>query len=309
METDDNKTSLVWSAVATWSEMLAASRHSNNTLASYRSDVIIALKQLGANENSTLTWFANLNKSEITNWLLQMRSSNKASTINRKMCAVKNFAEFLRKNYKLNVSIFSTNKLSKAGVQKLPRTIDSGLIFEFLKKLEENLSDSWQNLQIYLIVNIIYGLGLRISEAISISFEDFSDQGILIHGKGKRERIIPIPESLASLLKLHIKTCPFLVQNPKPSGLFFDKNGNRAERRAISYEITKLFSLLCGHKTSPHKFRHSCASHLLSNGANIREIQELLGHENLSSTQIYTHVSKNVIANEYYKAHPAITKQ
>ena len=153
---------------------------------------------------------------------------------------------------------------------------------------------------------MIYSSGVRISEALSLTTKHIENKNFIrITGKGNKERIIPWIETTRNLLIKYINSIPFIIKQDDP--IFRGKKGKPLQRAVFNQELIKLRRLnaLPEHVT-PHAFRHSFATHLLENGANLRSIQELLGHKSLASTQKYTKVSHHHLKSSYKKFHPDV---
>jgi len=152
------------------------------------------------------------------------------------------------------------------------------------------------------ILETFYSSGLRISELVGLSLDDLDHiSGIVkVMGKGKKERVVPIGEAALSAIRKYLDK-----RKKESSALFLNKNGKRISARGVRNIVEKyLKSAGIAHGVSPHTFRHSFATHLLNRGADLRTVQELLGHANLSTTQIYTHLSSDRLKIVYDKAHP-----
>ena len=158
------------------------------------------------------------------------------------------------------------------------------------------------------MLELMYASGLRISELISLQIHDVNleIQTVRIFGKGAKERIVPIGDYATYYLKVYIDQYrPFLLKKKETDILFLSSRGDRMTRQAF-FKIIKQLGIQQGIKTdfSPHTLRHSFATHLLENGADLRSIQELLGHSDISTTQVYTHISNQQLQENYTKFHP-----
>lgn len=168
----------------------------------------------------------------------------------------------------------------------------------------------------YAILELLYGTGIRVSELCSINVDDidFSRKSIIIVGKGSKERYLPLYDGIIASVKdyLEFSRDELLKSNKNkwPSNLFLNYRGKALTPRGVRVVLNNICDKTAENlHVSPHMFRHSFASHLLDNGADLRSVQELLGHANLSSTQIYTHVSRQKIQEEYVKFHPRAKKE
>ena len=188
--------------------------------------------------------------------------------------------------------------------QRLPR------YFEY-NELEElfNVPDLKTVLGIRdrLIIEILYATGIRVGELVNIKIKDInkSERTILIHGKGSKERIIPIGDYAIYYLKKYILEYRPLLLKTNTDYVFLNNHGKKLSRQSF-YKLVKDLAIKKNIKTefSPHTLRHSFATHLLDRGADIVSIKEMLGHSSLSTTQIYTHISNQKLKDEYTKFHP-----
>lgn len=158
---------------------------------------------------------------------------------------------------------------------------------------------------------LMYGTGLRVSELVNITLNniDFTNCLIRFIGKGNKERIIPIGEYSMYYLNLYLDKRHLLQKKETVEALFLNNHGKKMTRQGF-FKILKtiLHNKNLNEEISPHTLRHSFATHLLSRGADLRSIQEMLGHENISTTKIYTHISDEVVTKDYEKYHPRKTK-
>jgi len=158
------------------------------------------------------------------------------------------------------------------------------------------------------ILEIMYACGLRVSETASLKLGSvkFDDETIRVKGKGNKERLVPVGKTALRVLDRYLTEIrPQLVKNPMEATLFLSRNGKKLDREWI-WKIVKEAALLAGINKNihPHTLRHSFASHLLENGADLRVIQEMLGHADISTTQIYTHVNQKQLLEIHHKFHP-----
>ncbi|RUM69946.1 MAG: integrase, partial [Sulfurovum sp.] len=210
---------------------------------------------------------------------------NHKKTIVKKLSAVRSFVAYLEDQCHLEMKLIADESIKVP--QSLPKPIEQIYIDEVIAKasLEEKL-----------LISMLYGLGLRISELSGLKIEDIKETWIQIHGKGNKVRELPILASLQTLIQNYIK-----VKAPKK--YLFEKGATPMNTAQLRYIITKLFKAV-GIKATPHQLRHSFATHLLNNGARISDVSELLGHETMATTQIYTKLGSVKKMQEYMKAHP-----
>jgi len=211
--------------------------------------------------------------------------NNSKKTISKKLSAIRSFIKFMKEHKEIEITLIGDSMIKVP--KTLPKPIEKNLIDEVL-----NISDRKE----YLIISLLYGLGLRISELASLRVCDISSQWITVTGKGNKSRQIPLLQSLYQKIKEYET-----MQNPKV--YLFEKSGEQMSTSQLRYLFTKVFKR-AGIKATPHQLRHSFATDLLHNGARISDVSELLGHNSMVSTQIYTALSSNKKLNEYAKAHP-----
>ncbi len=232
-------------------------------------------------------------------YLANMRARRlKTRSLARKLSSLRSFYRFLsREGYiKTNpATLLATPKLDK----KLPQFLSEK---EIQKLVESPPSDSAAGKRDRAILETLYSTGIRVSELVGLDCDhiDAISQVIKVAGKGKKERIVPIGSKALDAIRFYMQERKSSV---KP--LFLNKNGTRLSDRGVR-NITEKYIKLTSSRTgiSPHAFRHSFATHLLDHGADLRSVQELLGHVNLSTTQIYTHLTTEKLKAIYDHAHP-----
>ncbi|QGT99155.1 Site-specific tyrosine recombinase XerC [Candidatus Syntrophocurvum alkaliphilum] len=237
--------------------------------------------------------------------LMQNKQMSRA-TIARKLATIRSFVKFLcRENVLANnpIATLSTPKQEK----KLPRFIYPTEISLLIEAPNINKSTGIRD---KAILETLYAAGLRVSELVNLNLIDIdiNEEFIKVSGKGKKERIIPFGTQAKKSLIEYIRTSRniLLSKNDKNTdAVFLNRYGNRLSSRSVRNIINKYVEQVAiNQKISPHTIRHSFATHLLNNGADLRSVQELLGHVKLSTTQIYTHVTKDNIKNIYEETHP-----
>lgn len=224
-------------------------------------------------------------------------------TVARKISSVKNYFKFLLKNkllLTLDLSIFKSPKLKRS----FPKSVDPELVAKALKSLTNNENDHWINLRDRAVMLLLYGSGLRISEALSLKKKEAPNGNWLrVLGKGNKHRDVPLLPIICEGIREYLESCPFNTKDDQP--LFLGKRGGPLSPRIIQRRIETLrFELGLPSHTTPHALRHAFATHLLSGGADIRAIQQLLGHSSLSTTQRYTDVNETELLNLHKAIHP-----
>lgn len=278
--------------------------YSQKTVVSYRVDVrdFIDFLTKVLNKNIDEESFRSLDYKDFREWLSyrsQRGLSNRSNA--RALSSVKSLFRFLNQKYKIfNEIIFKVKnpKFSKI----LPKNVSNNNIIKIIKCVSVFDKNNWEiNRDIALLV-LIYCCGLRISEALGINNDSFVDKNVVkINGKGKKERMVFILPVALNLIENYKKTCPYNTDKH----LFLGARGGKYNATIFERLIQKIrMSLNLPNSITPHSFRHSFATELLINGADLRTIQELLGHSSLKTTQLYTHIDINNIMNVYNKSHP-----
>jgi len=237
----------------------------------------------------------------------EKRKRTKHSSIARKISAIKSFHKYLlvekyvKVDYSKNIE---TPKLEK----KLPQVLS----FEEVELILDNLpNESALDKRNKAMVELMYATGIRVSEMISLDIGDIHlNMGFIqVRGKGNKERMLPIGEMSIDALREYITESRIVLNKKNNEALFLNYMGNRISRQSF-WKFIKEYSDYIGIKKeiSPHKLRHSFATHLLESGVDLRMVQELLGHEDISTTQIYTHINKKRLKSVYEENHPRARK-
>lgn len=287
-----------------WTEWLRTQRnYSPHTIRSYLSDLNIFLEFINKKRVS-LQDLKKLDVRDFRNFFsLRARREIRKASIAREESSVRNFFKWLDNNDIMqNTAIFqiSSPKLPKV----LPRSLDVSTTFDIIDKANENCSEPWLGIRDMAIFTLLYGCGLRISEALGLNVEDIGNTDFLkIRGKGNKDRYVPILPIVVKRIEEYKKCCPYRLEAGK--ALFLGAKGERVKPRIIQRKLQKIRTALnLPANVTPHALRHSFATHLLAQGSDLRSIQELLGHASLSSTQRYTDVNLEKIQKEYKKAFP-----
>ena len=279
------------------SYLLIDKKYSQNTIDSYTND----LNKFSSYINKDIK---NIKKEDIINVLKKLQKENLSnSSINHFVTTLRSFYKFLIINnlVKENIMDFiSTPKREK----HLPKVLSESDIDKLLN-IPLNDAFSYRN---KAILELMYASGLRVSELINLKVNDIDLNMALLKtlGKGSKERIIPIGDYALNYLKIYIKEYrDLLIKKNVNDYLFLNNHGNKLTRQGL-FKILNKLAREQGIKTelSPHTLRHSFATHLLNGGADLRSIQELLGHSDISTTQIYTHISKQKLQKDYHQYHP-----
>lgn len=210
---------------------------------------------------------------------------NHKKTIVKKLSAIRSFMKYLEDICHLSVKLIGDETIKVP--QSLPKPIEEKYIVEVLDKA---------NLQEKLLLSMLYGLGLRISELSMLKLSDMKEGWVQIHGKGNKVRELPLLAELQHLATMYIR-------ERSPKTYLFEKGNAPMNVAQLRYLLSKLFKE-SGLKVTPHQLRHSFATHLLNHGARIADVSELLGHETMATTQVYTKLGSVKKMQEYMKAHP-----
>ncbi len=270
---------------------------SNNTIMSYTNDLKLYNEYIKKQ-------FNNISKEDIIKFIAYLNKKKLSSkTINHTIGTVKNFHNYISlkynlKNVSLNIKRLKMNK-------DLPKTLTIDEINILLDIDCKNCFD-YRN---KAMLELMYSAGLRVSELLELNVNDIdlNDNVVKVFGKGSKERIVPIGDYATIALRKYIneyRIC--LIKKGIITDKLFLNNHGREMSRSGFFKLIKKMAIEKGIKKeiSPHTIRHSFATHLLEGGADIRSIQELLGHENMSTTQIYTHVRNDIMRDNYDKYHP-----
>lgn len=268
---------------------------SPNTLQAYRRDLCQFRDWLKKE-------FLQVDSALIGNYLATLRKKgNKSRTLNRKLSVVRMFYKFLYTEGKID-----HNPVEGVSSPRLGRKIPSFLSEKEVEALLEAPSvDEEYGSRDRAILEVVYGAGLRISELVNLNLTDLNLKGgwVKVLGKGSKERIVPLGREACRWVRIYLRKRR--IETTDKLSLFCNRYGKRLSRQAC-WKITKKYSQKSGitKKISPHTLRHSFATHLLSRDADLRFVQELLGHTNISTTQIYTHITQERLKKVYKKYHP-----
>lgn len=230
---------------------------------------------------------------------------NKASTVSRKLSSLRGFYKFLINNDYIKNNPFSLIKTPRKE-KKLPRFFYYNELEEMFNSIDITTPLGQRN---RLILEVLYASGVRVSELVNIKVKDINDEEIKVLGKGNKERITRIGDYAREILDLYLSEGYLELNTKKSEYLFLNKDGNRLTTRGIRYILDQIIkNTNVNKKISPHMLRHSFATHLLNEGCDILSVQELLGHESLTATAIYTHVTTDRLKDVYFKTHPRARK-
>jgi integrase/recombinase XerC len=228
------------------------------------------------------------------------------ATIARKLATLRSFYKFLVKRNQVTSNPVVAVRTPKQD-KKLPRFLE----YEEVKKLLDTPpQDNWLGARDRAILETLYSTGIRVSELVALNMDDIDFLGEIVHirGKGKKERIAPIGSSALQVIQHYMEFRNKRAQNNgnfDTRVLFVNKHGKRLSTRSVRRKMDKYLKMAgLDPAISPHTLRHSFATHMLNNGADLRSVQELLGHQSLSTTQVYTHLTTTKLKDVYENAHP-----
>ncbi len=292
--------------LSSFEDFLSSERnYSKHTLKAYLADIKefgLVLKEMNliSPENGDID-FLNMDETPVRVFISKLYKKNKKVSKSRKIASVRTFFEFLIRRGEMKSN---SAKLvpSPKGEKMLPTflTVD-----EVVKLVETPGSDNAYESRDRAILELLYSCGLRVSELVGINLNDLDleSMSVKVLGKGNKERLVPLGSKASSAIKIYL--IQRLDLKPKEDYLFANSRGGRLTTRSID-RIIKKYAAISGipKNISPHVLRHTFATHLLGGGADLRAIQEMLGHKSLSTTQRYTHTSVEKLMEIYDKTHP-----
>ncbi len=276
-------------------------RVSDNTIKSYDNDLSQFLTFSEKYENNRK--LSSIDNKTIRAWIIELSTKNLSNkSINRKIASIKSFFKFLIKRQIIKKNPSTLVKSLKAK-QKLPLFLKEKDLVGLFKTI--NLSNTLDETRSDLILELLYGTGIRINELINLKSKnlDLIRNEIKVLGKRNKERILPINQNIVSKAKLYLNHKK--RKSSKSEFVFLTDKGNKLYPMMV-YRIVKkcLSSLINSEKYNPHLLRHSFATHILNKGGDLNAIKDLLGHESLAATQIYTHNSIEKLKETHKKSHP-----
>ncbi|MGE5807186.1 MAG: tyrosine recombinase XerC [Ignavibacteria bacterium] len=280
-------------------DLAAIKRYSGNTIKSYRADLRQFIEYC---EKFSKFNIENLSEKFIKSFLMTLNENQLDKiSISRKLSAVRGLFKYSYRNEFVKSNPASAISNPKT-IKKLPSVTTEESILEIYKKVEETESED-DSLLIKTVFEFLYGSALRVSEVCGLNYRDIDTQGktVRILGKGNKMRIVPIGSKSLGIINEYLKSKNFL----SPKDPLLTRNSRRIYSRWVHRIVHKYLSKVTDiKKKSPHILRHSAATHMLDRGADLKAVKEILGHENLSTTQIYTHVSIERLKTAYKKSHP-----
>ncbi len=282
---------------------------SEHTIRNYASDLDQFAKHLFKAEKRDDISPAEIDRLTIREWMADLHADHKKTSVARKLASLRTFFQFLVREGKLE-----SNPAKQVATPRIERRLPNHLSIEdavrFIETPDINTDHGRRD---RAIVEFLYATGIRVGELVGINISDidFRERLVWVTGKRKKQRIVPFGEPALQALVLYLEQTrgKFLENCPQarrdPNALFLNYQGTRITTRSVGRMIDKYIKQCADiHSISPHCLRHTFATHLLDQGADLRDIQELLGHARLSTTQIYTQVSMEKMIDVYDKAHP-----
>lgn len=276
---------------------------SANTRQAYERDLRLFCKTLGFKNSDALV---NVSREQITGYMTQLKEKGlAAATIARKLAAIKAFYRFMTAEGYMDSNPAEVVEAGTKGI-KLPRVLSEDEVVRLLNQPDITTAEGFRD---RTMLEVLYATGMRVSELINLTLErvDLNMKYIIAFGKGSKERIVPLGSVAAEFLQQYLeKVRPKLTHAGRNTNIVFLAFGGHELTRQRFWQIIRAY----GRKASinkaltPHILRHSFATHLLDNGADLRSVQELLGHSDISTTQIYTHLTNKRLRDIYAKAHP-----
>lgn len=276
---------------------------SANTRQAYERDLRLFCKTLGFKNSDALV---NVSREQITGYMTQLKEKGlAAATIARKLAAIKAFYRFMTAEGYMDANPAEVVEAGTKGI-KLPRVLSEDEVVRLLSQPDITTAEGFRD---RTMLEVLYATGMRVSELISLTLErvDLNMKYIIAFGKGSKERIVPLGSVAAEFLQRYLeKVRPKLTHAGRNTNIVFLAFGGHELTRQRFWQIIRAYGRKANinKALTPHILRHSFATHLLDNGADLRSVQELLGHSDISTTQIYTHLTNKRLRDIYAKAHP-----
>lgn len=276
---------------------------SANTRQAYERDLRLFCKTLGFKNSDALV---NVNREQITGYMTQLKEKGlAAATIARKLAAIKAFYRFMTAEGYMDANPAEVVEAGTKGI-KLPRVLSEDEVVRLLNQPDITTAEGFRD---RTMLEVLYATGMRVSELINLTLErvDLNMKYIIAFGKGSKERIVPLGSVAAEFLQQYLeKVRPKLTHEDRNTNIVFLAFGGHELTRQRFWQIIRAYGRKANinKALTPHILRHSFATHLLDNGADLRSVQELLGHSDISTTQIYTHLTNKRLRDIYAKFHP-----
>lgn len=276
--------------------------YSDETIHSYSIDIEEFLDYI----NSECINICEVGYDVVKAWLINLdEKKNKSTTVSRKISSLRGFYKYLINNKVIDSNPFSLVSLPKKE-RHLPR-------FFYYNELEEMFQVPKLNTALgqrdRLLLEMLYATGVRVSELVNIKVSDINGEEIKVLGKGNKERIVEFGDYAEYILELYLNEGYKSLNVKKSEYLFLNNRGGKLTTRGVRYILDNIINkTTIDKKISPHMLRHTFATHLLNEGCDLLTVQELLGHESLTATSIYTHITNDRLKEVYFKCHPRAKK-
>jgi integrase/recombinase XerD len=281
---------------------------SENTLAAYQNDLsqLASFVEKEAVKQGLIPSWAFFNRQGMLSYQLNLKERNyAATTVARKVAAAKSFFKFM-----VAENIIKDNPTENIASPNVGRLLPKPISISQVRRLLEQPAkqSTPEAKRDKAMLELLYASGMRVSELTSLNLSDVDIEGGFVRcfGKGNKERMVPIHRQAAAAVEEYIKEArPKIVRRDEEKALFLNRRGERLTRQGF-WQILKGYAKAAGldKEITPHTLRHSFATHMLSGGADLRSVQELLGHANISTTQVYTHLTTEHVRRTYNKSHP-----
>lgn len=280
-------------------------RRSPNTVKAYQVDLLDLFQDL---QSFGVENLADLSLTHLRRWLARLTETHAPATVARRSAAARAFSAWAFNAGYLRTDVGASLRSPKSG-RSLPRLLSQSDAVELLDTAEIAADDSDPiNIRNWAILELLYASGMRVSELAGLNLNqiDLNQRTARVIGKGNKERVVPFGIPAAEAVQRYIEVSrPVLANQDVLEALFVGKHGKRIDVRTIRQVVYDLLRHVPNApQLGPHGLRHSAATHLLEGGADIRSVQELLGHASLGTTQIYTHVSTERLRSAFKQAHP-----
>ncbi len=299
-------------AVRDWNQWLSSERRTaDHTTAAYGRDVRKFIHFLSGHLGgpAALSDLAKLKPVDFRSYLARRRSEGLSNTsLARSMSAIRSLFRFLERTDRVHNPAINAVRTPKRP-HGVPKPLSVGQAVSSVKQVSQLQDEGWLGKRDAAVLTLLYGCGLRISEALALNRRDVPKGDVLvITGKGNKQRMVPVLGVVHDAIEDYLAHCPFELGDDDP--LFVGKRGRRLDPGIIQRQVRRLRGMLgLPETTTPHALRHSFATHLLSDGGDLRTIQELLGHASLSTTQRYTEVDSQRLLEVYNNAHPSARRR
>lgn len=276
---------------------------SANTRQAYERDLRLFCKTLGFKNSDALV---NVSREQITGYMTKLKEKGlAAATIARKLAAIKAFYRFMTAEGYMDANPAEVVEAGTKGI-KLPRVLSEDEVVRLLNQPDITTAEGFRD---RTMLEVLYATGMRVSELINLTLDrvDLNMKYIIAFGKGSKERIVPLGSVAAEFLQQYLeKVRQKLTHEDRNTNIVFLAFGGHELTRQRFWQIIRAYGRKANinKALTPHILRHSFATHLLDNGADLRSVQELLGHSDISTTQIYTHLTNKRLRDIYAKAHP-----